>query len=197
MSREDPQSGRLTAVLPIVAAAAVYGWAHWCLGGRSSPSATVALVGGAVLIAAACLAYFVLVRGNGGFFGALSLGVALLLAVAAADQAAARGEATTCVVREVHSKTSESHGEGAPPARTVYSLDLDCPGGYPTELKDDRPIAPAGAEVRVAYDPDRRVSPAVEGDTSPWKSALWAVLLLAFSTGMAARRRALDSEDAR
>ncbi|MFG2986319.1 hypothetical protein ACGFYQ_34550 [Streptomyces sp. NPDC048258] len=183
----------LVAVLPVVAAAAVFGWAHWCYAGPSSPPTPAALAVGTVLLVAACVAYFVRVGGSGGLFGGLLLAVGMLLAVAAADQTAARGAVTTCVVGEVRTKVQDSFGEGAPSGKTVYRLVLRCPGGYPVELKDDRPIASVGEEVRVAYDPRRRVSPAVEGETSPWSAVFWAVLLLALSTVIAARRRAPEA----
>ncbi|THA56558.1 hypothetical protein [Streptomyces sp. A1136] len=83
----------------------------------------------------------------------------MLLAVAAADQAAERPAAATCAVREVHTKVRGSAGDGAPPERTVYRFVLGCPGGYPAELKEDRAVAAVGARIRVAYDPAHRVSP--------------------------------------
>ncbi|MET9324425.1 hypothetical protein ABZX75_30340 [Streptomyces sp. NPDC003038] len=191
MAERDPQGRRFAGAVPLVAAAAVSGWAHWCFASSSPPSGVVAVVGGAVLIAGACVAYFVLAGGSGGFFGGLLLGLGLLLTVAAVDQAAARGEVATCVVREVHTKTQYSFGEGAP-EKTLYRLVLRCPGGYPTDLKDDRALAAVGEDVRVAYDPERRVSPAAEGETRPWRAALCAVGLLALSTTIALRRRAPD-----
>ncbi|MFG2989581.1 hypothetical protein ACGFZK_09895 [Streptomyces sp. NPDC048257] len=179
-----------TVAMPVVAAAAVYGWTHWYLAGPASPPIAVAVTGGAVLIAAACVAYFVRVDGGGGFFGVLFLAVGLLLTVAAADQATARAEVATCVVGAVHTKVQASAGEGGPPEKSVYRLELHCPDGYPAELKDDRPLAAAGEEIEVAYDPQRRVSPAPAGETSPWRAGLCALILLAAATGLA-RRSAL------
>ncbi|MFE2145423.1 hypothetical protein ACFXA3_27425 [Streptomyces sp. NPDC059456] len=49
------------------------------------------------------------------------------------------------------------------------------------ELRDDRRIAAEGEQVRVAYDARHRVSPAPEGDNSPWTPGLCAVALLALS----------------
>ncbi|MFD8981466.1 hypothetical protein [Streptomyces sp. NPDC059564] len=174
-----------TAVLPWLAAGAVYGWAAWCFGGSSAPPGAVALVGGAVLLLGGCAAYFVLVGGTGGFFGALLLSLGLLLAVAAADQAASRPEVAVCPVREVHTKAEHSSGEGAPPTRTVYRFVLDCPGGYPAELKEGRAVAEKGARIRVAYDPRHRVSPELEGRTTPWTATLWAAALLILGTAIA------------
>ncbi|MGW7103422.1 hypothetical protein [Streptomyces sp. NPDC054838] len=179
-----------TAVLPVPAAAAGYGWASWCFAGSSAPTGAVALVGGAALVLGACAAYFVLVGGSGGFFGALLLALGMLLAVAAADQAARRPAVAVCAVREVHTKVQGSAGEGAPPERTVYRFALGCPGGYPAELKEDRAVAAVGEEVRVAYDPGRRVSPELEGATTPSKAASWAAALVALSMTIAWAKRA-------
>lgn len=179
----------VTAVLPVPAAAAVYGWASWSFAGSSAPSGAPALVGGVVLVLGGCAAYFVLVGGAGGFFGALLLSLGMLLAVAAADQAAERPAAVTCAVREVHTKVQGSAGDGAPPERTVYRLVLGCPGGYPAELKEDRAVAAVGARVRVAYDPAHRVSPELEGETAPWKAAAWAAALIALSATIAWAKR--------
>ncbi|MGW0391232.1 hypothetical protein ACWDYJ_10070 [Streptomyces sp. NPDC003042] len=192
MPEREPRTRRFVAALPAVAAVAVYGWAHWCFAGPSSPPVAVAVAGGALLLVGACVAYFVLVAGSGALFGAVLLALGLLLTVASADQASARTEVATCVVREVHDTLQGSYGEGGPPPKTVYRLVLACPGGYPAELKDDRPLAAVGEEVEVAYDPRRRVSPAVEGETAPWKPALFAVLLLALSAVMARGRRPPD-----
>ncbi|MFI7359302.1 hypothetical protein ACIBTP_35895 [Streptomyces avidinii] len=175
-------------VLPGSAAAAVYGWVHWYLAGPSSPPTAVAVAGGALLVAGACAAYVVRVGGSGGLFGVLFLAVGLLLTVTAADQAAARAEVATCVVEAVHGRVQASYGEGGPPEKTVYRLELRCPGGYPAELKDDRPLAAVGEEIAVAYDPRRRVSPAPEGESAPWRAALCALVLLAAGTEIARRR---------
>ncbi|MFJ6798007.1 hypothetical protein [Streptomyces sp. NPDC091268] len=176
-------------VLPALAAALLFAWACWCYG-ASPPVATApaVAVGGAVLVGA-CAAYSVLVGGSGGLFGALFLALGLLLTVTAADQAASRGSTATCVVGEVHTKVEHSAGEGSPGPKKVYRLVLRCPGGYPAELKEDRPVAAAGEEVRVAYDPRRRVAPAVEGGASPWAAAVCAVLLLALCTVIASAKR--------
>ncbi|WP_411102904.1 hypothetical protein [Streptomyces sp. cmx-4-9] len=179
------QAWSVSAVLPCGAAAALFGWARWYFAGAAPPATPVAVAGGAVMIAATCAGYGLRVGGSGGFFGALLLSVGLLATVAAAEQATARPASATCVVTEVRTSVSASYGEGAPEAKTVHRFALRCPGGYPDELKDDRPVAAEGAEVRVAYDPGRRVSPALEGDTSPWKAALCAALLLAVSTWIA------------
>ncbi|MEU7062362.1 DUF3592 domain-containing protein [Streptomyces sp. NPDC046161] len=179
-----------TALLPWGAAGGVYGWASWCYGGSSAPSGAVALVGGAVLVLACCAVYGVLVGGTGGFFGALLLSLGMLLTVAAADQAASRPATATCAVREVHTKVQHSSGEGAPPTRTVYRFVLGCPDGYPAELKEDRAVAAVGDEVKVAYDPARRVSAELEGRTTPWKSAAWAAALLALSMTVAWAKQA-------
>ncbi|MGP3690044.1 hypothetical protein ACTVZO_36005 [Streptomyces sp. IBSNAI002] len=188
MPRTEPRVRRLAAGLPAVAAAAVYGWAHWCLAGPASPPTAVAWLGAVLLLVGACVAYGVLVGGSGSVFGGLLLALALLLTVTAADQTASRPATASCVVREVHTRLQGSLGEGAPSQKTVYRLTLDCPGGYPGELKDDRAVAAVGEEVKVAYDPRRRASPAPEAETSPWRAALCAVLLLAASTVIAGRR---------
>ncbi|MGR4878333.1 hypothetical protein ACIPUC_02705 [Streptomyces sp. LARHCF249] len=190
MQGTEPRGWRPAAGLPAVAAAAVYGWAHWCYAGPASPPAAVAVAGGMALLVGACAAYGLIVGGSGGLFGGLLLAVGLLVTVAAADQTAARAESATCVVREVHTRLQESFGEGAPPQKTVYRLELDCPGGYPDAFADDRAVAAVGEEVRVAYDPQRRVSPALEGETSPWRAVVCAVILLAASTVIASRRPA-------
>ncbi|THA28533.1 hypothetical protein [Streptomyces sp. A1547] len=193
MSGAEPQVRRLVALVPVMAAAALYAWAHWCYGGTSAPSGTVALAGGAVLVVGASAAYFAMVRGSGSLFGALFLALGLLLTVTAADQAASRGEVALCVVRDVQAKVQGSAGEGAPAEKTVYRHVLDCPGGYPDVLGDDRRIADTGAEVRVAYDARHRASPALEGENSPWTAGSWAVALLATSTLLAAAGRGPDA----
>ncbi|MEV6734862.1 MULTISPECIES: hypothetical protein [unclassified Streptomyces] len=193
MPGAEPQVWRLAALVPVAAAAAVYAWAHWCYGGTSAPSGTVALAGGAVLVIGGSVAYFALVRGSGSLFGALFMALGLLLTVTAADQAASRGEVALCVVRDVQARVQGSAGEGAPAEKTVYRHVLNCPGGYPDELGDDRRIAAAGAELRVAYDSRHRVSPAPEGANSPWTAGLWAVALLAMSTLLAAVGRGPDA----
>ncbi|MDJ0382081.1 hypothetical protein [Streptomyces sp. G-G2] len=193
---DDRGVWRPVAVLPVVTAAIVYGWAHWCLASGSAPSVTVAVAAGAVLIAAAWAAYFFLVGGNGGFLGAFLLAVGLLLVVATADQAAARSQVATCVVREVRKSVEQSAGEGAPPPKAVLRFALSCPGGYPAELKDDRDLAPVGGEIRVAYDPRHRVSPAPDGESSPWKPALCAAVFLGLATLVAAKTTAPAAETA-
>ncbi|MHC0431135.1 hypothetical protein ACX6XY_13225 [Streptomyces sp. O3] len=187
-------AGALPPGVPAVAGAVVYGWAHWCFAGPASPPSAVALLGGGALIGAAGLAYLRLVGGSGGVFGAIFLAVGLFLAVAVADRVAVRGEVATCVVREVRTQVQKSFGEGGPSPKTVYRLALDCPGGYPAELKDDRAAAPVGERVRVAYDPERRVAPTVHGETSPWTPALWTAALLALSTLLAAKAGPSDSD---
>ncbi|MGW8764739.1 hypothetical protein ACWGN5_19755 [Streptomyces sp. NPDC055815] len=175
-----------TAALPAVCALAVYAWSAWCFGGASAPSTTVAVsVGGAAILAAA-VAYFLLVDGVMGFFGALALVGALLLTVAAADRAAARGSVAACVVVKVREEEQTSVGEGGA-TRVLYHHTLRCPGGYPSTVTEDHRAAPDGGEVRVAYDPRRRVAPALEGSTSPWRQAALAVLLLAAATAGARR----------
>ncbi|MEV7723537.1 hypothetical protein AB0P15_02235 [Streptomyces sp. NPDC087917] len=180
--------GTTAAALPVAAAAAVYGWSHWCFAGATAPSTAVAVPIGAVLIAGATTACFRLVGGNAGFFGALLLALGLLTTVAVADRVAVRGEVADCAVVEVHGKPQASFGEGGPPTRTVYRHVLRCPGGYPSELKDDHRLAAPGGRLRVAYDPDRRVSPEVEGARSPWAPLLLALALLGAATALAARR---------
>ncbi|NXY98158.1 hypothetical protein HYE82_28070, partial [Streptomyces sp. BR123] len=181
---------------PLLAAGAVYGWAHWCFTGASAPSAGIALAGGGTLIALLCAVYWTAVAGTRGFFGAVALALALLAAVAAADRVAARSEVALCVVRAVESTVQQSYGEGAPGPKTVHRHTLDCPGGYPSELKDDRRAAPVGSEVRVAHDPRRRVAPEAEGRTSPWGSALSTAVLLAVATVIAASRQPRGDRDA-
>ncbi|AXE25007.1 hypothetical protein C0216_17520 [Streptomyces globosus] len=170
--------------------AALYGWAHWCFSAEAAPSGAPALAGGAVLAAAVAVAHLVLVGGARGVFGSLLLALAMLAAVTAADRAAARPETAVCTVRAVDSTQQDSFGDGAPPPRTLHRLTLDCPGGYPDVLEDDRIAAPAGEEVRVAYDPRRRVAPEVEGMATPLVPGLWSVLLLALAVLIAASRRA-------
>ncbi|MFD7256413.1 hypothetical protein [Streptomyces sp. NPDC059874] len=187
MSEPAPREWGLTAALPGVTAAVVFAWTYWCFTGSSAPSITVAVTGVAILLVAACALYFVRAGGSGGFFGTLFLALGLLATVATADQTTARGEVVSCVVRDVQVKDQQSVGEGGA-TKTLYRLGLTCPGGYPTEVKDG-PKATVGAEIRVSYDPDRRVNPSVEGETSPWTPALCALLFLAAATGLAGRRR--------
>lgn len=193
MPETEPQVRRLAAPLPVVAALAVYAWAHWCYAGTTPPSGAVAVAVGAVLVVGAPVAYFALVGGSGALFGALFLTLGLLLTVATADQAAVRGESATCVVRDVRTTVQTSMGEGGPAEKTLYRHVLDCPGGYPDEIGDDRRIASVGAEIRVAYDSRHRASPAVDGENSPWTAASCALALLAMSTALAAVRRGPDT----
>lgn len=188
--QEEEPRGRRSAVaaLPAAAAALVCAWTRWCSVGAAPPSPTVAVAGGAVLVLGASLTYAVSVRGAGGLFGALFLALGLLSTVVATERTAARAETATCVVREVHAETEASFGEGGA-ERTVYRLALDCPGGYPTELKDAPSPLSRGAEVRIAHDPRRRLSPVPAGAAAPWKPALSALLLLALATAPAANRR--------
>ncbi|MEV6578791.1 hypothetical protein AB0M92_11600 [Streptomyces sp. NPDC051582] len=186
MSEVEPKVWRLAALVPVVAAAAVYGWARWCYAAASAPSDGVALVGGAVLVLGASVVYFACVRGSRSLFGALFLALGLLLTVTATDQAQSRAEVAPCVVREVKEQVTSSAGEGPPNSRTVYRHLLNCPGGYPDELTEERRLAAAGGEIRVAYDPRRRVSPAPEGEGSSWTAGLGAVVLLVLSTLVAA-----------
>ncbi|MFD8142132.1 hypothetical protein [Streptomyces sp. NPDC059708] len=189
MPEEEPGTRRAAvAALPVAAAALVYLWARWCFGGSAPPPSSFALAGGAVLVLGAAVAYFVPVRGAGGLFGALFLALGLLSTVAVVEGTAARGETATCLVREVHTKVEASFGEGGA-ERTVYRLDLNCPGGYPDELRDAPSSVSRGAEIRVAYDARRRLSPVPAGEGPPWKAGLTAVLLLGLSTLLAARRR--------
>ncbi|WP_438289550.1 hypothetical protein [Streptomyces sp. HUAS TT7] len=180
----------------MAAAAAAYAWARWCFASASPPSQTVAVVGGAVLIVLAAVAYLVLVDGSGGFFGVLLMALGLFLTLEAVEEGTARSQAVTCDVREVHSKVLESSGEGSI-SKTVYHFTLSCPGGYPTEITDGRPIASAGKQLRIAYDPRRRVSPSIEGNDSAWRSAISALGLLVAATALAARRRTLDAAEFR
>lgn len=113
MPGAEPQVWRLAALVPVAAAAAVYAWAHWCYGGASAPSGTVALAGGAVLVIGGSVAYFALVRGSGSLFGALFLALGLLLTVTAADQAASRGR-SPCA-----SYVTSRPGCRAPPERAL------------------------------------------------------------------------------
>ncbi|MEF2526483.1 MULTISPECIES: hypothetical protein [Streptomyces] len=169
--------------------AALYGWAHWCFSAEAAPSGTLALAGGAVLAAAVAGAHLLLVGGARGVFGSLLLALAMLAAVTAADRAAARPRTAVCTVRSVDSTPQDSFGEGAPRPRTLHRLTLDCPGGYPDVLEDDRIAAPAGEEVRVSFDPLRRVAPEVEGTATPLVPALWSALFLALAVLIAASRR--------
>ncbi|MFD4240365.1 hypothetical protein ACFWP3_01915 [Streptomyces sp. NPDC058525] len=194
MPKTEPRKRRLAAGLPAVAAAVVYGWTHWCFAGPASPPTAVAWLGAVVLLVGACVAYRRLVGVRASIFGGLLLALGLLLTVTAAEQTASRPATATCAVREVHTRLQGSLGEGAPPGKTVYRLTLDCPGGYPGELKDDQAVAAVGEQVRVAYDPRRRASPALEGETSPWRAAVCAVLLLALSTVIAGWRGFPEAE---
>ncbi|MEV7370246.1 hypothetical protein AB0O51_05090 [Streptomyces sp. NPDC090301] len=176
----------MATLLPAVCAVALLAWSAWSFGGASAPSTTVAVsVGGAAVLAAA-VAYYLLVDGVAGLWGALALVGALLLTVATADQWASRGAVADCVVVKVHEERHVSVGEGGG-ERTVYRHTLRCPGGYPSALSEDHRIAKDGGEVRVAYDPRRRVAPAVEGSSPPWGQAVFAVLLLAAATAGARR----------
>ncbi|MFF4186633.1 hypothetical protein ACFYZ9_25955 [Streptomyces sp. NPDC001691] len=180
----------------MAAAAAAYAWARWCFASASPPSGTVALVGGAALIVLTCVVYFVLVEGSGAFFGVLLMALGLFLTLEAVEEGTARGQTVICDVREVTSRVLQSSGEGSI-STTVYHFTLSCPGGYPTEITERRPVTSAGKRLRIAYDPQRRVSPSIEGDASPWRSALTALVLLAAATALAARRRAPDGEEFR
>lgn len=190
MDGTEPGTGSRVAgaALVVTASVVVYGWARWCLSGTSAPSMTVAVGFGAVLVVGAGVGYLRLVGGSAGVFGAILLALGLLTAVALADRTAARGEVADCVVSELHEKTDVSLGEGEPPPRTVYRHVLSCPGGYPSELKDDRQLAPKGGRIRVAYDPGRRVSPEPEDAGPPWAPLLLALGLLGGSTALAAHR---------
>ncbi|RFU87951.1 hypothetical protein DY218_04120 [Streptomyces triticagri] len=181
-------------LLPASAAVAVYAWTHWSMAGSSSspPSTTVAVTVGLAGGVGALLAYVRLRADSGGLFGALFLAMALLAAVAAADATAARSGTAVCVVREVSSSEQHSSGEGGPPSKTVHRIKLRCPGGYPTELRDDRVVAAKGEEIRVAYDPRRRVSPEAAGRSTPWGAAVVTLGLTALSTLLAAWPRAAD-----
>ncbi|WP_406186947.1 hypothetical protein [Streptomyces sp. NBC_01006] len=193
MPEAEPRVRGLAASVPVVAAAALYGWAHWCYADASAPSGTVALAGGAVLVVGASVVYFACVGGSRSVFGALFLALGLLLTVTATDQAAARAEVALCAVRDVQEQKTSSAGEGLPGERIVYRHVLNCPGGYPDELTGDRRIAAAGGEIRVAYDPRHRVSPALEGANSPWAAGLGAVVLLALSALLAGVGRIRDA----
>ncbi|KQX52886.1 MULTISPECIES: hypothetical protein [unclassified Streptomyces] len=185
MSASGVRSWGVTA-LPAAAAALLYAWSAWSFGGASAPSTTVAVsVGGAAVLAAG-VAYYRLVDGAAGLFGALALVAALLLTVAAADRAAGRGAVADCVVVKVAEENSTSVGEGGG-TRVQYVHALRCPGGYPSSLSEDHRLAPDGGKVRVAYDPGRRVDPAVEGSRVPWRQGILAVLLLAAATAGARR----------
>ncbi|MFF3836332.1 hypothetical protein [Streptomyces sp. NPDC001930] len=174
--------GRWVAtLLPAFCAVAVYAWSAWSFGSTSAPSTTVAVsVGGAAVLVSA-VAYYLLVDGVMGLWGALALVGALLLTVATADQWASRGAVAECVVVKVHEEKHVSVGEGGG-ERTVYRHTLRCPGGYPSALAENHRLAPDGGDVRVAYDPRRRVAPAVAGSSPPWGQAVFAVLLLAAAT---------------
>ncbi len=173
--------GWVATLLPAFCAVAVYAWSVWSFGSASAPSTTVAVsVGGAAILVSA-VAYYLLVDGVAGFWGALALVGALLLSVATADQWASRGAVAECVVVKVHEEQHVSVGEGGG-ERTVYRHTLRCPGGYPSALAENRRVAPDGGGVRVAYDPRRRVAPAMEGASPSWGQAVFAVLLLAAAT---------------
>ncbi|MEU2239005.1 hypothetical protein ABZ572_06310 [Streptomyces sp. NPDC018338] len=177
---------RTAMFLPAGCALALAGWAVWCFGGASAPSTTVAVsVGGAVVLAAG-VTYLLLVTGNAGFFGALALVGGLLLTASAADQAAARPEVVECVVVKVTGEVHEAIVDGGLDT-TLYHHELRCPGGYPTKMARDRRLAPDGGTIRVAYDPRRRVNPAVEGANSPWLPGFLAVITLTAATAGARR----------
>ncbi|QES06158.1 hypothetical protein DEJ44_11330 [Streptomyces venezuelae] len=187
-------TGKWTAtILPAACTVAVYAWAVWCFGSPAAPSTTVAVAVGAAAILVAAVAYYLLVDGVVGFWGALALTGGLLLAVASADQSAGRSAVADCVVVRVWAETRESFGEGGA-EKTLHHHTLRCPGGYPATLAEDRRVAPDGGTVRVAYDPRRRVGPAVEGSTSPWRPALLAVPLLAAATAGAWRFSRADRQ---
>ncbi|MGW1118865.1 hypothetical protein ACWD5B_17425 [Streptomyces tanashiensis] len=191
MPSREARRARVAVFLPAACALALAGWSAWCFGGASAPSTTVAVsVGGAAVLAAG-VAYFLLVSGNLGFFGALALVGGLLLTVAATDQAAARGEVAECVVVKVVAEHHESVVDGGLDT-TLHHHTLRCPGGYPVSLAEDRRLAPDGGTLRVAYDPRRRVDPAVEGSASPWLPAFLAVLTLSAATAGARRVSRLE-----
>ncbi|MGW6389723.1 hypothetical protein ACWFR1_04285 [Streptomyces sp. NPDC055103] len=182
------KAGRARAAmfLPATCALALAAWAVWCFGGVSAPSTAVAVsVGGAAVLAAG-VAYFLLVTGNAGFFGAVALVGGLLLTAAAADQAAARGAVAECVVVKVTGEHKEAIFDGGLDT-TLHHHTLRCPGGYPTTLAEDSRLAPDGGTIRVAFDPRRRVDPAVEGSSSPWLPGLLAVIALTAATAGARR----------
>ncbi|MFD9636932.1 hypothetical protein [Streptomyces violascens] len=196
MPGREAQVRWLAPVVPMVAATAAYAWARWCFASASPPSQMAALVGGAILILFTCVVYFVLVDGSGGFFGVLLMTLGLFLTLEAVEEGTARSQAVTCDVREVTSEVLESSGEGSI-SKTVYHVALGCPGGYPTGITEGHPVTSAGKQIRIAYDPRRRVSPTIEGNDSPWRSAISASVLLVAATALAARRRAPDAAEFR
>ncbi|MFG3252513.1 hypothetical protein [Streptomyces sp. NPDC048172] len=185
-----PGRRTLGVVLPAVAAGAVYGWAAWSFGSASAPSGAVAVGGAAALLGCALVAYLRLVRGAAGCFGALALGAALLLSVAAADRTAVRDDVVTCVIREVRDEKQKGFGDGDVEI-TVHHHTLRCPGGAPETLTRRERLGSEGEKVEVALDSARRVAPVVDGESSPWPFAVPAVLLLAAATAGAARPRRL------
>ncbi|MFJ8658874.1 hypothetical protein [Streptomyces sp. NPDC093795] len=183
---------RVAVFLPAVAAVALAVWAVWCFGGASAPSTAVAVsVGGAAIVVAG-VAYFALVTGSLGFFGALGLAGGLLLTASTADQAAARGEVAECVVEKVAGEHKEAIFDGGLDT-TLFHHTLRCPGGYPSSLAEDRRVAPDGATIRVAYDPRRRVDPALEGSNSPWLPGFLALITLSAATAAARHVSRLES----
>ncbi|RII20754.1 hypothetical protein DSC45_02820 [Streptomyces sp. YIM 130001] len=175
-------------LLPVSAVLAVYAWTHWSLAGSSAspPPTAVAVVVGLVIGVGSMVVCFRLRPDNGGCFGALFLAMALLATVAAADARATRSGEAVCVVREATSREQGSHGEGGPPTRTVHRVELRCPGGYPTALKDDKAMASKGEKIRVAYDPRRQVSPEIAGRSTPWGAFVATLVLTAITTLLAA-----------
>lgn len=132
------RTGKWTAtILPAACTVAVYAWAVWCFGSPAAPSTPVAVAVGAAAILVAAVAYYLLVDGVVGFWGALALTGGLLLAVASADQSAGRSAVADCVVVRVWAETRESFGEGGA-EKTLHHHTLRCPGGYPATLAEDR-----------------------------------------------------------
>ncbi|MER5306365.1 hypothetical protein ABT034_00980 [Streptomyces sp. NPDC002773] len=186
------RKARAAVFLPAVAAVALAVWAVWCFGGASAPSTAVSVAVGGAAIVVAGVAYFVLVTGSLGFFGALALAGGLLLTAAAADQAASRGEVAECVVEKVTAEHKEAIFDGGLDT-TLFHHTLRCPGGYPSSLAEDRRAAPDGATIRVAYDPRRRVDPALEGSNSPWLPGFLALITLSGATAAARHVSRLES----
>ncbi|MGW0608639.1 hypothetical protein [Streptomyces sp. NPDC002644] len=171
---------RWTAVLiPPCTAVAVHGWAFWFYSSSGLPLSAGIAVGGALMLAAA-IAYTVLVKGVGCFFGVLLTALALFAAVTAAERGTPRAVAVDCAVTEATGGSREPGTDG-PAVPDRHFLTLKCPGGHPAKITTVQEYG-AGDRVRITYDPERRVAPKAEGEPAPWFIGVLALVMLAVAS---------------
>ncbi|WP_424216510.1 hypothetical protein ACN20G_30730 (plasmid) [Streptomyces sp. BI20] len=175
-------SGALGIVVALGAAGGAWAWARWW---ATTDAAGFALGVGAV---ASLLVCAVFARCGGGVFGTLFLAGALLMTVALADQAAGRDGRADCAVRKVETSVEHSFGEGAPSAKEVHRIRLDCAGGGPSEVTTDRPAPAVGDRLTVAWDPHGRLEPVLPDELTPWPPGVAAVFLLGCAVVAVGRR---------